>query len=281
MKKILCFVLILALLLVATTGCMGKLSNAMEDAVKSAVEEEMGGTGSDDTGVPSDETGDAVSDTSSGGDLPLYESYSKYSEAKSALASNMSTALSEDSNLVDLAMTGSMDILGISFADLMLIPLTVCGMEDSDASTAALAMLGMEGVKISNSGNTYTVEYADSEGGTVKIESKYDLGSESMSSTLSENGEFYLMSEYTKITDGYAGQIYFSNDDGTFETVKILTNLDGSAGTIGVIRSGTSEPASIFGKGDGVGADFASGTDDWYTLKDGKLTASVGGTQYN
>jgi hypothetical protein len=281
MKKILCFVLILALLLVATTGCMGKLSNAMEDAVKSAVEEEMGGTGSgDDAGMPSDETGDAVSDTSSG-DLPLYESYSKYTEAKSALASNMSTALSEDSNLVDLSMTGSMDILGISFADLMLIPLTVCGMDDSDASAAALAMLGMEGVKISNSGNTYTVEYADSEGGTVKIESEYDLGSQSMSSTLSENGEFYLMSEYTKITGGYAGQIYFSNDDGTFETVKIVTNSDGSAGTIGVIRSGTSEPASIFGKGDGVGADFASDTDDWYTLKDGKLTASVGGTQYN
>ena len=258
MKKILCFVLILALLLVAATGCMGKLSDAMESAVKSAVEEEMGGTASgEDAGTPSEETGDAVSDTSSSGDLPLYESYTKYTEAKSALTTNMSNALSEDTNLVDLAMTGSMDILGISFADLMLIPLTVCGMDDTNASTAALAMLGMEGVKISNSGNTYTVEYSDSEGGTVKIESKYDLGSESMSSTLTENGEFYLMSEYTKISGGYAGQIYFSNDDGTFETVKIVTNMDGSEGTIGVIRSGTSEPSSIFQKGDGVGAEFA------------------------
>lgn len=280
MKKIICIVLILAFLLVAVTGCMGNLEKAVESAVQSAVQEDLGDTGTsgEDTSTATEDT---VSDTSSSGDLPLYESYAKYSEAKSNLASNMSTVLSEDTNLTDLMLTGSMDILGISFADLMLIPLTVVGMEDSNASAATLAMLGMEGVKISNSGNTYTVEYSDTEGGSVIIESTYDLGSESMSSTLSQNGEFYLLSEYTKITGGYAGQIYMSNDDGTYQTVKIVTNMDGTAGTIGIIRNGTSEPDSIFQKGDGVGADFATNVDDWYTLADGKLSASVGGTQYN
>lgn len=283
MKKILCFALILALLLVAATGCMGGLSNAMESAVKSAMQEEIGDTGSsgNDADTADPESKDTVSDTSGGGSLPLYESYGKYSEAKSNLASNMATVLSEDTNLTDLALTGNMDILGISLADLMLIPLTVCGMEDSQASAAALAMLGMEGVKISNNGNTYAVEYADSDGGTVKIETKYDLGSESMSSTLTQNGEFYLFSEYTKMKDGYAGQIYVKNDDGTYETVKIVTNMEGTVGSIGVVRSGSSQPDSIFGKGDGVGADFATKSDDWYALKDGKLSASVGGTKYN
>jgi hypothetical protein len=282
MKKILCIALILSLLLVAATGCMGGLPKAMESAVKSAMQVDGDSLEiPEDDGTASEAADSAVSDTSGGGSLPLYESYGKYTEAKSNLVTNMSTALGEDAGLAEMSMTANMDILGISLADLMLIPLTVCGMEDSSGSAAALAMLGMEGVKISNNGNTYTVEYADADGGTVKIESKYDAGLQSMSSALTQNGEFYLLSEYTKIKDGYAGQVYIQNDDGTYETVKVVTNMDGTAGSIGVVRSGSSEPASIFGKGDGVGAGFATDSEDWYTLKDGKLSAYVEGTEYN
>lgn len=85
---------------------------------------------------------------------------------------------------------------------------------------------------------------------------------------------------YTTTKDGYAGQVYYKNDDGTFETVKVLADANGTKGIIGMSYSQSSQPASIFGKGDGVGADFGKDCEDWYVLSGGKLSASFGGQSY-
>lgn len=279
MKKIFCIVLIVALLLVSTTGCSTAITDAMKSAVASSVKSAGQAESGSNASVEASEAPSANKTAATG--LKVSDSYNNYLTAKSNLASNISNAIGQDGNDTGLALA-SMELLGVSFTDLAMIPLTVLGTsEDPQAASAALQILGMEGVKYSANGNEFKVEYTDSDKKAEVINAKYDAGTGSMTSTLTENGAFVVMSEYTTTKSGYAGQIYYKNDDGTFETVKLVTDANGANGLIGVSHNQTSQPASIFGKGDGVGADFGKDSGDWFVLKDGKLSASVQGQTYN
>lgn len=277
MKKILCIVLILAFLLVAAAGCTGGLSKAMESAVKSAMDEELGDTGTsgEDTGAAAEETDTTVID-SSGGNLPLYESYSQYTEAKGTLTTAMMDAMSTDENL---SLSATMELAGLALSDLALIPLTICGLEEMDVSY--LEMLGMTNAEYKANGNEYSVSYKDSEGATTIMEAKYDPATESVTATLSTEDEFAMVSEYTRTGNGYAGQTWYPSDDGSFSIVKItIDSADAMNGTIGIINAAQQEPSSIFGKGGSVGQDFAKDADNWYSLAGGKYSASVEGQTY-
>ena len=274
MKKTICIVLVAALFLFALTGCSNAISNAVASAVASSDNEannDSGSSGTDSGSTP------AANMTAATG-LKVNESFNNYLTAKSNLVSNMTTAIGEDESLGLL----SMGLLGVSFMDISLIPLTLVGLgEDPQTAAAALGFLGAEGVKYSANGNEYKIEFNDSEGKATAYDTKYDAGTGSLTSTMTENGDFYMLSEYTTTKNGYAGQIYYKNDDGTFETIKVLTDANGTEGIVGMDHNQTSQPATIFGKGDGVGADFGKGSEDWYVLSGGKVSASVGGQSYN
>lgn len=271
MKKIICIVLIMAMLVFATTGC----TNTITDAVKNAVSSSMKLDGADSTGDA--ESKPSANMTAATGQK-VGDSFNNYLTAKSNLVSNIITATGEDQSM---AMLG-MGLLGVTLMDMSLIPLTLVGLgEDPQTAALALKFLGAEGVEYSANGNAYKIQFKDSEGMTTAYDSKYDAGTGSLTSTMTQDGQFYMLTEYTTTKDGYAGLIYYKNSDGTFETVKVLTDANGTKGIIGMSHNQTSQPATIFGKGDGVGADFGKDAEDWYVLANGKVSASVGGESYN
>ena len=275
MKKIICIVLILAMLLVAATGCTGGLSDKMEDAVKSAMQEELGDTGAtEEEAVTDAEATDTVVIDSSG-TLPLYESYAQYTEAKGTLTTAVMDIASTDENL----LFATMELAGLALSDLALIPLTICGLEEMDVSY--LEMLGMMNAEYKSNGNEYSVTYKDSEGGTTVMEAKYDPATESVTAKILTDGEFSMVSEYTRTGNGYAGQTWYPSDDGSFTISKItIDSADAMSGTIGIVNAANQEPTSIFGKGGSIGQDFAKDADNWYSLADGKFSASVDGQSY-
>ncbi|MEI6100992.1 MAG: hypothetical protein WCP73_04050 [Eubacteriales bacterium] len=275
MKKIICVVLIVAMFAFATTGCSSAITNAVKSAVASSIASDKASdsSGNSDTSKESP----AASMTATTGQK-VGDSFKNYLTAKSSLVSNMTSAMGDDQSMALLGM----GLLGVSLMDVSLIPLTLVGLgEDPQTAAAALGFLGAEGVKYSANGNEYKIEYKDSNGKSTAYDSKYDAGTGSLTSTMTQDGQFYMLTEYTTVKDGYAGQIYYKNDDGTFETVKILTDANGTKGIIGMLHKQSSQPATIFGKGDGVGADFGKDCTDWYVLANGKVSASVDGQSYN
>jgi hypothetical protein len=276
MKKIICLVLIAAMIVFAATGCSSAITDAVKGAVASSVKSADQAAGSTSEAAESP----AANMTAATG-LKLNDSYNNYITAKSNLVGNISNAIGEDENAGGLALA-PMELLGVSFTDLMLLPLTVIGAsDDPKVAGAALGMLGMEGIKYTANGDAFKVEYNDSDKKANVIDAKYDAGSGSLTSTMTEDGAFVVLSEYTTTKTGYAGQIYYKNDDGTFETVKLVMDANGANGIVGISHNQKDKPATVFGKGDGVGATFGKNCEDWFVLNGGKLSASVQGQSYN
>lgn len=184
----------------------------------------------------------------------LSTSYVKYLEEKSKSMDKLQNLVeSSDNYLFPLAM------LPLAIVDLAMIPASICGLDEEEA-IAPLAIL-FNDIDYKRDGNNCTVTYKNADGSKSRFESQYDLKTDSASMMVyDENDELNLVSEYSKIKDGYAAQYYLHNDDGTtslFKSIFSGENIYSSA------FENIDKPTSIF-KNNKIDAEFAQGGTTWY-----------------
>jgi len=198
-------------------------------------------------------------------------SFSAYMDIKGKAYDRFSAKLEENE---DLSATLGLAILPITMVDLALIPLTVVGL-DQQSSEMALSMLGIQGVKIEQSGSVYTISYKDDKGNTIKQTCEYDAATDSIKSAVIENNKETMYFEYVKVGKGYASQ-YFMLDEGSGHYSLITGFFDESSIVAFGFKEATKKPNSIF-KGAGITKDFVVNDDTYFILENNKLTVFENG----
>jgi len=226
--------------------------------------------------TPADETEQPEDDTEGGnasttGTTPA-DSYTRYVEAKSVGYDSINAKIEADESL---ALTAGMALLPVAMVDLYAIPITLLSADEASSEMAA-EMLGMSNIDITNDGKTFSITYTDEESAQVTMDGQFDIGTDSLTSNWDMSTGQMTM-EYVKYGNGYAGQYYTVNDDGTTSLIKII--VDGEDIAIGLSDT-TAQPASIFMS---APADFAFVDDcttviklvggQGYSLVDGVETA--------
>jgi hypothetical protein len=199
------------------------------------------------------------------------DSYTIYTNAKSVVIGKITDGLS---NNPDTSLA-SMSMLGITMADLGMIPAAFFGL-GQEATAAGLAMLGAEGVQYTENGNNYTITYKDSEGSTTSMTGTWDAAAESLVCTGTTDGVENFYSEYHKTSYGYIGQYYFAGDDGS--NMLYAVTIQGEDGYVG-ISTVTEKPAALTGS---EPVDYPSACDEWYAVNGSSITGKMSdGTDVN
>jgi hypothetical protein len=202
----------------------------------------------------------------------LSTSYTKFLEKKEESIDQLQDLIDEYDNFaLSLAM------LPFVMVDLVIVPASICGL-DEEAAMPTLGML-FTNVDYKRNGDKCTVTYDDSNGKKVRFEAEYDSKTDSATiSIYDDNDKLSLVSEYSKIKDGYASQYYSYNDDGTtslFKSIFVGDNIYSSA------YEDVNKPVSIF-KNNKIDIDFAQDGTTWYIeLVDGVSKVLFDGEELN
>lgn len=256
MKKIAAIIALLAVMLSTQSGCFMIPKN----------------TAGPSTSTPSGNSQDAqttgsASDT--GSIIPATnpsQGYNNYITIKSNATQRIMDAAEKSDSL---ALTVSMNLMGVTFTDLYLIPLTVFG-SDAQAVEMALGFFQIKDVKYNGSGNEFSISYTDANGATIKQTCTYDPAKDQMTSTVYDaDGNISVFFEYVNQGNNtYASQYYFLSN-GSYEVMRAYFDQDNVAAFSTVTAA--EEPASILGK-TGLNEDFVKNSETYMILKDGKLT---------
>ena len=259
MKKVLCMLMAVLLLVVVFSGCGGPTK---PDPVPKNDNESLNeSTVSKETPAVSEVAGGS-SDTDNGANLA--ESYAAYLEAKNAVIVKITDGLS---NNPDAGMA-VLSFLGIGMTDLALLPVSFFGM-GQETMEMGLSMMGATDIQYTENGNNYTVTYSDKENKKFTYSGTYNPAIDALTCTVTENGAESTYSEYRKTTFGYTGQYYFLNEDGTTSIYMIAVN--GEDGIIGISTT-PGKPAALTGS---EAADFPKACSEWYSVKGNTITGKT------
>ncbi len=270
MKK--AFSLLLALCLLALPGCGGSKTAAESGPPPAATPASFASAEPADVEETLEEVSQAieqgVSAVSGGSTVPA-EAYAQYVEAKGKAFDRINAKLEENQ---ELYLSLGMVIFPIAMIDISLIPLSFIGADGA----AAMSILGAEGVKMEQSGNTYTLSFQDDQKRLVSLICEYDPATDSMRAESTQDGEELLFFEYARAGDGYASQYFVW--DGDAKNYSWITSFfdSGDLAAFG-ITTVTQKQASIFQGGSGLHADFVHNKDSYFILEGGVLTVMQDG----
>lgn len=252
MRKILSLILAVLLIGVVLAGCGPTIPKAGDSQTPDGQSQatENGDVDDDDIDLPFIPDNNTRPSTGS----PVADSYTAYIEAKGNMVTKLSDALINNEDTLFVAFS----LLGITMVDLSMIPATLFGL-DEQSVVFGLGFFNYENVQYSQNGNSYTISYKDSEGKSVDFSGTYDAATDTLITTMTEDGREILYSEYRKTSFGYVGQYYLSGEDGK-SLYKVVVN--GEDGAIG-ISEGASKPAALTG---GETVDFVTDCDQWYAI---------------
>jgi len=192
------------------------------------------------------------------------DSYQNYIDQKSKAYERLTSKIEENS---ELALTAGLALLPVVMVDLALLPLTIVGV---DGGEAALAVLGMEGVKVAQDGNTYTITYKDTEGKSITQTCEYDAKSDSIKSVIKDGDKQTMFFEYVYIGGGYASQYYMLNEEEGNYT--LITSYFNDSDFVGFgIATAKKEPASIYKNGK-LSSDFIVNDESYFMLEGDVMT---------
>jgi hypothetical protein len=272
MKKTAAIIMLFALILAMLGGCF-KMPKKIEQKPKESQSadngtEENNESGKDDESEENSGSGVVESLKPAGNPSEGFTNYTTYKNAAYERITN--AAEGNDS----LAMTVGFGYLGVTMVDLSLISLTMFT-DDIVSSELAMSMLGMEDVKITGSGNEYTITYKDSDGASIKQTCTYDPVKDQLSSTLyGADGKIAIFFEYVFLGDAYAAQYYYPSDE-AYEIIRAYFDKDNVA-AFGIL-SASDEPPSILNK-TGFNEEFVKNDESYIILVDEKLTVFDEGT---
>lgn len=194
---------------------------------------------------------------------PVSDSFTAYNKAKTDMVSRLSDALisNEDTLFV------SFKLLGVITIDLTLVPASLFGF-GQEGVASGLSMFGGTNVQYTENGNNYTIKYTDAEGKVISVNGIFDAASNSLITTITEDGVEIVYSEYKKTSFGYIGQ-YYINSEGSGLIYQI--SVKGNDGFVG-ISEGVAKPAALTG---GESVDFPSGCSEWYAISGSTVTGKT------
>ncbi len=200
------------------------------------------------------------------------ESFSAYTNAKTAVITKLSDGLSNNEQTVYASMT----ILGVTMADLVMLPAGFFGAGE-DAVNAGLALFSYSDIKYTENGNSYSVSYSDQQGDSYVFSGTYDAAADALACTAQKNGKDYFFSEYRRTSYGYVSQYYFINGDGTTSLYQFT--LSGEDGALGYSTTQSSQPAALTGS---EAADFPTALPEWYSITGSTIKGVMSdGTEVN
>jgi len=259
MKKVLCMLMAVLLLVVVFSGCGGPTK---PDPVPKNDNESLDeSTVSKETPAVSEAAGNS-SDTDNGANLA--ESYAAYLEAKNAVIVKITDGLS---NNPDAGMA-VLSFLGIGMTDLALLPVSFFGM-GQETMEMGLSMMGATDIQYTENGNNYTVTYSDKENKNFTYSGTYNPAADALTCTVTANGAESTYIEYRKTAFGYTGKYYFLNEDGTTSIYMIA--VDGEDGIVGISTT-PGKPAALTGS---EAADFPKACSEWYSVKGTTITGKT------
>lgn len=256
MRKIIIMVMALALVF-SLVGCATVKpqsgDNPAGESAAVSVEPEPNESAAPEVSAPAGAPGD------------LSSSYNAYTKVKGEAYDRLSKKLEANE---ELYMSVGMSLFTVGMVDLALIPLTVVSLGEGSETT--LEMVGITDVKITGSGNDYTVTYSDTENGTVTMTCKYDPATDSVQSTIKDGtGKEIMFFEYVKTGGGYASQYFMDNgEDGLILVTSFVNEKDIAAFGI---KTADAQPASIFGN-TSLNKDFVVNDEAYFILEGDSLT---------
>ncbi|HOF94593.1 MAG TPA: hypothetical protein PKX46_03685 [Clostridia bacterium] len=255
MKRLVSILLALVLILTMLGGCA---KQAQKPAVKDSKKTEAVDKQSPEKAEKPDK---GAAKNPLGAKSTPGEMYSAYLEMKSAFLERVIDSVSQE------APMSVIGLLGLSTADLMLIPITLIGM-DKGAIKAGLAVFGSDSdFQYNISGNNYTLSYKDN-GETVLYEMEYNPAKQAAATKLSKGGKELMFFEYIKTSYGYASQHYLVNDDGVFSVY--MGTFYGSSekpdGVVGVSEQLDAAPKSIL-SGTEPAKDLPKQCKTWFAIE--------------
>lgn len=245
MKKLLIVFIALFLIVATVAGC-GQPSAAPPAGAASAGAEP----------AADNKAGTSAMQPALNGSLSV--SYIAYMKTKSDLLTRLSEGMADSPSIA------SMDLLGIGMVELLLLPMTAMGGDESSVQMA-LGFFNVSDIKYKADGNHYTVTYKDVEGIPMICETTYDPAKDAAVTKITRSDEGALVFEYRKTSYGYASQYCIENDDGTY-TVYMGAFYNGADGIIGVDGHVAAYPASIL-DGAEVPLDFPENCESWYKIE--------------
>ena len=250
-KYILIIPALIAALMLSFSACGGKKSKARDSSAISALSS-LAESLSPEKSLKSQTAGG------------FSESYEKYLDIKSKAYEYISGIIEKDDTL---ALSVGMSLLPVAMIDLSLIPLTVVG--TGSGAEMALRFMGMEGVKIDQSGNNYTITYSNKDGAPVVQTCEFDPGTDSVSSSITTAEIESLFFEYVKTGSGYASQYTTLKKDSTdYTLMKCFFNDSDTAGFGFETVSG--RPDSIY-KNTALDSGFAVSREMYCILENDQL----------
>ena len=188
----------------------------------------------------------------------IAESYSKYLELKSDSYDKMSEAIPEDD------YTMAMSLVGFSLVDLTMIPITICGLDETAAKYFYTLYTNLD-YKNEKDKCTLTFKNDDT---TSKYISTYDKNTDSVQTKYYEDDKLKLVAEYVKLDKGYGTQQYYADED-QHTSYRSIFSEDYIA--IGTFNDVTIEPTSIYKNKNMPNKEWTQGGTSWTEYSNGKI----------
>ncbi len=258
MKRIISILLVLGFILAMLGGCAKPVQKPSD---KGSNKIEANNEDSSQSSKKPSESGKDSAKSPVGAGASPGEMYSAYLETKSAFLERLIDSVSEESPM------SVFSLLGLSTADLALIPLALIGM-DKSAIKAGLSVFGNESdIQYDVAGNNYTLSYKD-EGETVLYETVYNPTKQTASTKLSKGGKEVMFFEFAKTSYGYASQHYLVTDDGVYSAYMgtFYGNSEKPDGIVGVSEGLNAVPNSILSGADPA-KDFPKQCKTWFAIE--------------
>jgi len=204
----------------------------------------------------------------SGGQTPG-EAYGRFMNAKGIGYDSLSSRMDDN---IDLSMTAGLELLAMTMIDLEALALTLVT-QDLAASEMAGDMLGMQNLKIKNSGENFSLAYEGMQGEAYAAQGKYDGKTDSLTCIWTKDGVETLTMEFVKYNNGYAGQYFITNEEGKSSVIKVIIDGEDIAVGMGDVDS---KPSSIYKSAPG-GFSFVEGCTSMFVIQGGQGVSTMDG----
>lgn len=192
----------------------------------------------------------------------IAESHSKYIDLKSTAYDKLSDKLIENESPL------SFSFLGFVSADLIIAPISICGLGENEASFSYKLFNITDYVSEKDKCNiTFK-----SDGQTSKFETLYDAKTDSIKSTMYEGNDIKVIYEYIKLNEGYATIQYYYDDENITSYRSIFNETYIS---IGFFEDVQETPVSIYKGSTNIDKSWTKGGIYWVEYENGKYDAII------
>ncbi len=189
------------------------------------------------------------------------DSYSAYLELKSKTIGDLTDNIPEENYSLPL------ELLGFTMVDLTMIPITFCGLDESER--VGLSLL-YDKFTYEYKGNKCIFSFED-EDGKSRYETIFDSKRDAMQTKMFVNDKLTFINEYIKCKNGYAAQYYVASEENntTYRTIFRSSYI-----MTGIFNDVTKEPESIYNSSCNFGDDWLTAGNTWSKYDNGVFSSN-------